>query len=185
MDGAPAYSQTNRQLAIQTPLGADVLLLEGMDGSEALSSLFAYTLLVRVFQDTVEPAALINKRIDWQLRTDGETWRPFNGMVASYSGGEAMARGQRSFQLTCVPWLWFLQHKQDSRVFQNLTAVQIATQIFDEMGFSDYDTSGLALEYKPRQYCVQYRESDYNFVSRCSRKKASSTAGNMRQANTP
>ena len=166
MDTAAAYSQANRQLAIQTPLGADTLLLEGMDGSEGLSSLFTYTLLVRVFQDSVEPAALINRRIDWQLRTDDEAWRPFNGMVASYSGGEAMGRGQRSFQLTCVPWLWFLQHKQDSRVFQNLTVVQIATQIFDEMGFGDYDTSGLAQEYKPRPYCVQYRETDFNFVSR-------------------
>ncbi len=137
-----------------------------MDGSEGLSSLFAYSLLVRVFQDTVDPAALINQRVDWQLRVDEETWRPFNGMVASYSGGEAMARGQRSFQLTTVPWLWFLQHRQDSRVFQNQTTVQIATGIFDEMGYSDYDTSGLANEYQPRQYCVQYRETDYNFVSR-------------------
>ena len=166
MDGTTAYSQAERQLAIQTPLGADTLLLEGMDGSEALSSLFTYTMRVRAFTDSVDPAQLINKRIDWQLRTEGNSWRAFNGMVASYSGGEAMARGQRSFQLTCVPWLWFLQHKQDSRVFQNQTTVQIAAQIFDEMGCSDYDTSGLAQEYKPRQYCVQYRETDFNFVSR-------------------
>ncbi len=166
MDGTTSYSQAERQLAIQTPLGSDTLLLEGMDGAEALSALFAYTLRVRVFQDSVDPAQLINKRVDWQLRTEGSAWRPFNGMVSSYSGGEAMGRGQRSFQLTCVPWLWFLQHRQDSRVFQNQTVVQIATQIFNELGYNDYDTSGLAQDYKPRQYCVQYRETDFNFVSR-------------------
>jgi type VI secretion system secreted protein VgrG len=166
MDGITAYSQTNRQLAIQTPLGPDTLLLEAMDGSEGLSSLFAYALRVRAFHDWVDPAQLITKRIDWQLRLEGESWRPFNGMVATYSGGEAMGRGQRSFQLMMVPWLWFLQHRQDSRVFQNETVVQIATAIFTELGYRDYDTSGLAQEYKPRLYCVQYRETDFNFVSR-------------------
>ncbi len=162
----PAYSQVHRQLAIQTPLGPDMLLLEGMDGSESLSSLFAYSLRVRAFTDSVDPAQLITKPIDWQLRVEHDEWRPFNGRVATFSGGEAMSRGQRSFQLTIVPWLWFLQHRQDSRVFQNQTVVEIATTIFDELGFRDYDTSGLAQAYKPRIYCVQYRETDYNFVSR-------------------
>ena len=165
MDGT-AYSQTNRQLAIQTPLGADTLLLEGMDGTESLSSPFTYSLRVRAFTDSVDPAQLITKKVDWQLRMEGEDWRPFNGMVATYSGGEAMGRGQRSFQLTVVPWLWFLQHRQDSRVFQNQTVVEIATTIFNELGFHDYDSSGLAQVYKPRSYCVQYRETDFNFVSR-------------------
>ena len=160
------YDQAPRQLAIQTPLGPDTLLLEGMDGSETLSTPFTYALRVRAFTDSVDPAQLITQRVDWQLRLDGDEWRPFNGMVANYSGGEAMARGQRSFQLTIVPWLWFLQHRQDSRVFQNQTVVQIATTIFDELGFRDYDISGLANSYKPRVYCVQYRETDFNFVSR-------------------
>ena len=171
MDGSPAssqtaYSQTERQLAIQTSLGADVLLLEAMDGSESLSSLFSFALRVRAMTDSIDPAQLITKPVDWQLRLDGGGWRYFNGLVATFSGGEAMARGQRSYTLMVVPWLWFLQHRQDSRVFQNNTVVQIATQIFTELGFKDFDTSGLAQEYKPRLYCVQYRESDFNFVSR-------------------
>ena len=166
MDGAPTYTQTNRQLAIQTPLGTDTLLLEALDGAEALSSLFSYALRVRAFDDAIDPAQLITKAIDWQIRLDGGGWRPFNGCVATYSGGEAMARGQRSYVLNVVPWLWFLQHRQDSRVFQNNTVVQIAAQIFTELGFKDFDTSGLAQEYKPRLYCVQYRETDFNFVSR-------------------
>ncbi len=166
MDGSPNYSQANRQLAIQTPLGENVLLLEALDGAEALSSLFGYALRVRAFNDAIDPAQLITKSIDWQIRLDGGGWRPFNGCVATYSGGEAMARGQRSYVLNVVPWLWFLQHRQDSRVFQNNTVIQIAEQIFTELGFKDFDTSGLAQEYKPRLYCVQYRETDFNFVSR-------------------
>ncbi len=166
MDGSPTYSQANRQLAIQTPLGTDVLLLEALDGAEALSSLFGYALRVRAFNDSIDPSQLITKSVDWQIALDGGGWRQFNGCVATYSGGEAMARGQRSYVLNVVPWLWFLQHRQDSRVFQNNTVVQIAEQIFTELGFKDFDTSGLAQEYKPRLYCVQYRETDFNFVSR-------------------
>ena len=166
MDGSPSYSQANRQLAIQTPLGTDVLLLEALDGAEALSSLFGYALRVRAFNDAIDPSQLITKSVDWQIALDGGGWRQFNGCVATYSGGEAMARGQRSYVLNVVPWLWFLQHRQDSRVFQNNTVVQIAEQIFTELGFKDFDTSGLAQEYKPRLYCVQYRETDFNFVSR-------------------
>ena len=166
MDGTPAYSQTNRQLAIQTSLGENTLLLEGMDGSESLSSLFGFQLRVRAMTDSIDPTQLITKPVDWQLALDGGGWRYFNGMVCSYSGGEAMARGQRSYTLMVVPWLWFLQHRQDSRVFQNNTVPQIAATIFTELGFKDFDTSGLAQEYKPRLYCVQYRESDFNFVSR-------------------
>ena len=166
MDGSPAYTQTERQLAIQTPLGENMFLLEAMDGSESLSSLFNFALRVRAMTDQIDPAQLITKPVDWQLRLDGGGWRYFNGLVATYSGGEAMSRGQRSYTLMVVPWLWFLQHRQDSRVFQNNTVVQIATQIFTELGFKDFDTSGLAQEYKPRLYCVQYRESDFNFVSR-------------------
>ncbi len=166
MDGTPAYSQTNRQLAIQTSLGENMLLLEGMDGSEGLSSLFGFQLRVRAMADSIDPAQLITKPVDWQLALDGGGWRNFNGMVCSFSGGEAMARGQRSYTLMVVPWLWFLQHRQDSRVFQNNTVPQIAATIFTELGFKDFDTSGLAQEYKPRLYCVQYRESDFNFVSR-------------------
>ncbi len=166
MDGSPAYTQTERQLAIQTPLGENMFLLEVMDGSESLSSPFSFALRVRAMTDQIDPAQLITKPVDWQLRLDGGGWRNFNGLVATFSGGEAMSRGQRSFTLVVVPWLWFLQHRQDSRVFQNNTVVQIATQIFTELGFKDFDTSGLAQEYKPRLYCVQYRESDFNFVSR-------------------
>jgi type VI secretion system secreted protein VgrG len=166
MDGSVGYTQTNRQLRIQTPLGEDVLLLESFDGSEQLSSCFAFSLRVRAFNDAIDPSLLITKPVDWQIRMDQDDWRHFNGLVGNYSGGEAMSRGQRSYTLMVVPWLWFLQYRQDSRIFQNKTVVQIATQIFDELGFRDYDTSGLAQVYKPHLYCVQYRETDFNLVSR-------------------
>ena len=163
MDG---FSQDRRLLTLNTPLGADTLLLERMDGTETISSLYAYTLHVRAFSDQIDPAQLIHRPVNWNLRCEDQSLRPFHGLVAAYAGGDAMSRQQRSYSLIVVPWLWFLQHRQDCRVFQQKSVVDIAKQIFAELGFSDYDTSGLAQTYPPRVYCVQYRESDFNFVSR-------------------
>lgn len=63
------------------------------------------------------------------------------------------------------PWLWMLTRTTDCRIFQNKTAVQIIEQIFSDHGFSDF-TKRLSGTYAEREYCVQYRETDFAFVSR-------------------
>ena len=63
------------------------------------------------------------------------------------------------------PWLWWLTLASNNRVFQNLATSDIVTQVFDQHGFSDYQLQ-LSGSYQPREYCVQYGESDLAFVSR-------------------
>ena len=63
------------------------------------------------------------------------------------------------------PWFWMLDQTTDSRIFQNMTTVQIIEQIFNEYAFSDFKKS-LSATYEQREYCVQYRESDFDFISR-------------------
>ena len=69
------------------------------------------------------------------------------------------------YTATMVPWLWLLTQTTDLRIFQNKSAVDIIEQIFTEKGFSDY-TKKLTAAYPLRTYCVQYRESDFKFISR-------------------
>ena len=64
-----------------------------------------------------------------------------------------------------VPWLWFLTRIADCRIFQDKTIPQIVEAVFKSRGFSDYKLS-LTGTYDQREYCVQYRETDFNFVSR-------------------
>ena len=73
------------------------------------------------------------------------------------------ARGATCCEL--VPWFWLLTRTADCRIFQNQTAVQIVQAIFDEMGFSDYQLK-LSGSYTTREFCVQYRETDFQFISR-------------------
>ncbi|MCK4629396.1 MAG: type VI secretion system tip protein VgrG, partial [Sedimentisphaerales bacterium] len=69
------------------------------------------------------------------------------------------------FQATIVPWLWFLTRVADCRIFQKITIPDIIKEVFRERGFTDFDDK-LSGSYREWEYCVQYRETDFNFVSR-------------------
>jgi type VI secretion system secreted protein VgrG len=64
-----------------------------------------------------------------------------------------------------VPWLWFLGRTTDCRIFQHKSVPDIVQQIFKDLGFTDFKVQ-LQGNFEPREYCVQYRETDLNFVSR-------------------
>jgi type VI secretion system secreted protein VgrG len=66
---------------------------------------------------------------------------------------------------TVRPWLWFLTRRADCRIFQDLTVPEILTQVFEGHETADFALE-LTQEYRTRGYCVQYRETDFNFVSR-------------------
>jgi type VI secretion system secreted protein VgrG len=64
-----------------------------------------------------------------------------------------------------VPWLWFLTRTADCQIFQNISVPDILEKVFKAFGFTDYELN-LAGHYPKREYCVQYRETTFNFVSR-------------------
>ncbi|PIX22824.1 MAG: type VI secretion system tip protein VgrG [Deltaproteobacteria bacterium CG_4_8_14_3_um_filter_45_9] len=71
------------------------------------------------------------------------------------------------YQATVVPSLWLLSYEQDCRIFQNKTVEDMIKQIFQDAGITS-DRFDFRLQNKPpqREYCVQYRETDLNFISR-------------------
>jgi len=64
-----------------------------------------------------------------------------------------------------VPWLWLLTRSADCRIFQAMTVPDILKQVFSDHGFSDV-VLRLHGTYKPWEYCVQYRETAFDFVRR-------------------
>jgi type VI secretion system secreted protein VgrG len=75
------------------------------------------------------------------------------------------ADGLVAYRAEVVPSIWFLGLTSDCRIFQTRSVPQIATTVLDKMGISDYRLS-LTHTYPPREYCVQYRESDLTFLTR-------------------
>lgn len=162
---ALGYTQTNRQLAVDSPLGQDALLLASFSGEEHLSQLFEYQL--DLLSETPDIAAkdIVGQGITFTLQRVDAAPRHFHGLVRRFSAGNLEKGGLRSYRAVVVPWLWLLGQTADCRIFQDKTAPEIIEQVFKDLGCSDYKLS-LQGTYRKREYCVQFRETDLDFVSR-------------------
>jgi type VI secretion system secreted protein VgrG len=163
---AAARTQTHRHLLCTTPLGKDVLLLTGFEGEEEMSKPYSYSLEFLSAKHDIGGKDLVGKPITWQVQPIGGTPRVYHGIVRNFAAGEVgHVLKMRAYHADVVPWIWFLTQTNDCRIFQNKTAPDIIKQIFDEGGFRDY-TPKLQGSYPTLEYCVQYRESDFDFISR-------------------
>ncbi len=159
------YTQENRRLSVETPLGRDVLLLKRFAGQERLSSLFQFELHMVSTEKAIDPADIVGKNVTVGVMRPDESWRYFNGYVSRFA---YRGRDDRFhvYYAEMVPWLWFLTRQADCRIFEQMTAQQIIEQVFSDRGFSDFSTAGIGSAPPQREYCVQYRESDFAFISR-------------------
>lgn len=155
----------NRTMAIKTPLGDDKVLLESMVGSEHLSQLFDFTISVLSSkEETITLSQLLGGNVTVRMETESGT-RYFNGVVAACSQMPPTSELFLRHQLVVRPWFWFLTRKSDSRIFQNMTVPDIVAEVFNGAGFSDFEFRTVG-EYRVWENCVQYQETDFNFVSR-------------------
>jgi type VI secretion system secreted protein VgrG len=158
------YSQENRFISLSTPLGDDVLLLEGFSGHEAISHLFSFHLDLLSEHDPIDFSKVIGKNVTITLGPLEERPRYFNGVVSRFAASGTDNRFTR-YQMEIVPWTWMLTRYADCKIFHNKKVGDILEQVFQGRGFTDYKLS-LNGSYSPLEYCVQYRETDFNFISR-------------------
>jgi type VI secretion system secreted protein VgrG len=157
------FTQTDRALRIDTPLGPDALLLRTFSGQEGVSQLFRFQLELLSEDDAIAFDDIVGKSVTIHIQTvDSE--RGLNGFISRFSQG---GRDERFtyYRAEMVPWLWFLTRTADCRIFQRKTAPDIIKKIFGDLGFTDFEFR-LHGTFRTREYCVQYRETDFNFVSR-------------------
>ncbi|NBF00942.1 type VI secretion system tip protein VgrG [Pseudomonas sp. Fl5BN2] len=158
------FQQSTRLAQVNCPLGPDVLLLKSMGGGEELGRLFDYQLQLTSSDANIDLNQLLGKPMGLSVQLDGGGQRHFHGIVARCS--QNIDTGQfASYQVTLRPWLWLLSRTSDCRIFQNLSIPQIIKQVFRDLGFSDFEDA-LSRPYREWEYCVQYRETSFDFVSR-------------------
>lgn len=155
-------SQEHRIISISSPLKKDELLLTSFQGSEYISRLFEFKLEVLSSNLVLEPEKLVGEVVTATIQNNQE--RLFSGYVSHFSFGEIKADNLRQYKLTIVPWLWFLTKSHNQRIFQEMNTKDIVSKVFKDLGFNDFKF--LAQGGKTREYCVQYGESDFDFVSR-------------------
>lgn len=167
------YAQDTRLLRLTTPLGGDTLVIEKIEGSEALSQCFGFRITALCTDAELDLNALLGQPALLQLLTQHSrsALRPFHGHVTAaelLSSDGGFAR----YAITLEPWLAFLRYRLDAYVWQNKTTLDIIEDIF-----ADYRDQGklapawrLALAdssaYRPREVCTQFEESDLAFIER-------------------
>ncbi|HWZ43289.1 MAG TPA: type VI secretion system tip protein TssI/VgrG [Candidatus Saccharimonadales bacterium] len=162
---SPTFVQGTRHFVVTTPLGADKFLLTNFQGEEQISGLFHYRLELISQDDAVDFSQIVGKNITVTIELPGGSDKQYvNGVVGKFTQGGKSARFT-TYIADVYPWLWLLTLNSDHRIFQNKSVPDILQQVFSDLGFTDFKNS-LTKTYQPREFCVQYGETSFNFVSR-------------------
>lgn len=140
-------------------------MLSRISGHEQLGRPFDFEVSLLSKSREVSPAEVLGKPMVLHLPVSPTETRYFHGLVSQLSA-EGMQGRHWLYRARMRPWLWFLSCTSNCRVFQNKTVPEIAKEIFSEHGFSDFDAASFAGDHRRWEYLVQYRESDFTFISR-------------------
>jgi type VI secretion system secreted protein VgrG len=151
-------------MEIVTPLGEDVLLFHGMSAREEMSRPFEYHLDLLSSKHDINLDDILGKNVTIKLGLPDDKTRYFNGYVTRFAQSGMYGRYHR-YSATVRPWLWFLTRTADCRIFQDMKVPDIIKAVFADHPSADFKLE-LTSTYRKWTYCVQYRETDFNFVSR-------------------
>jgi type VI secretion system secreted protein VgrG len=156
-------------MADDTPLmklrsaAGDGLLLRSLSARETMSRLFEFQITAYSADPNLAADDLLGTPVAVSVDLGDGTLRWFHGVVAAFGIDGHDGRFHR-YRLVARPWLWLLTRSSDIRIFQDQTAPEIIKSVFGE--YASHFVDELSASYTERSYCVQYRESDFNFVSR-------------------
>jgi type VI secretion system secreted protein VgrG len=158
-------TQAGRHVRVNTSLGEDKVFLETFEGEERVSDLFRYELGLLTDDPAFTMDSLLNQPAVVTINLHDDTDRNFHGIISHIEEVETRTEGHTLYRATLVPWTWLLTLFDDCRIFQNMAVPDIVQKVFSDRGFTDY-ANRLTGSYPVREYTVQYRETDLNFISR-------------------
>jgi type VI secretion system secreted protein VgrG len=158
-------AQAPRLLRIDTPLGSDAVVLRRLRVREAIGTLFHAEAEILSTNEDLQPTSLIGKTVTCSVMNDISPERHFHGMVRSFARIGPHARGVTGYRIELAPRLWNLSRTSDCRIFQDATIKDIASTLFVEHQVAPVRW-GAAVSSTRRPYCVQFNETDLEFVQR-------------------
>ncbi len=158
-----SLTQDKRLAKLETKAGQDVLVLTRFDGQESLGELFEFRIDAYSEEENVDFDKALGRPCSVTCKTyDAD--RVFHGILVE-AEWQGLKDHLHHYRLVARPWLWLLTRTSDCRIFQDMTAPDIIQKVFEDRGFKDFRSS-LNDSYPKLEYCVQYRETDFDFVSR-------------------
>ena len=157
-----------RVAVVNTPLG-DKLVLRSMYGHEELGRAFRYELDLVASDPDIDFSSVLGQTMTVELQRPDGSIREFTGHVTEFALAGGAGRDVL-YRATLSPWLELLSQTSNCRIFQHMTAPDVIKQVFRDAGFSDFEDR-LTETYPSLEYLVQYRESDFAFVSRLAERE--------------
>ncbi len=138
----------------------------GFRGTESISSLYSFQIdLLATDGSAVAADALLGMEMAVAVTLRGEQPRYFSGICNRFTAGDEDSSGRRRYRAEIVPRLWLLTRRQSSRIFQEMSVPEIIGRVLGDQPGLDFEMH-LEGTFHGRNYCVQYRETDFDFVSR-------------------
>jgi type VI secretion system secreted protein VgrG len=151
-----------RNITVSTALG-DKLLFSQMEGWDEISQCFRYETGFVSKDINIKAEDILGTPVTITVRTDSAK-RFIHGIVAEFAFHE-YREDYAHYRAVLRPWLWFLTNRSDNRILQKKSVVEIIEEVWKPYAHVKVEKR-LKKSYPPRDYCVQYRESDLSFVQR-------------------
>jgi type VI secretion system secreted protein VgrG len=133
-------------------------------GTERLGAPFEYVVSLYSKNHNIELESLLGEHATVEVRFELTEPRFFDGIICEFSH-QGSDGDHALYSAVLRPWFWLLTRNRECRIFQDMTTLEIARKIFQERGFSDLEDH-LFIGLTPREYCVQFNESDFDFINR-------------------
>ncbi|MBN9077545.1 MAG: type IV secretion protein Rhs [Rhizobiales bacterium 65-79] len=153
----------DRAAVIVTPIGSEELTFAHMTGRDEISRCFAYTVGFVSRNAEIDPLSMLGGPVSIEGES-GDPKRWFSGIVSEFRLTRIEDRITH-YEAVVRPWLWLLSNTTDCRIFQQMSVVEIVEKVFSKYGSAKFEKR-LQGSYPPREYCVQYDETDLDFVQR-------------------
>ncbi|MEM8941028.1 MAG: type VI secretion system tip protein TssI/VgrG, partial [Pseudomonadota bacterium] len=156
--------QSRKIVHLQSSLGESRAAVVSLTGREAVNDLYTFQVSVIADNDPIMPEEILGEEVMLTMRYS-DVERVVHGVVASISETEAAGDNVFEYSLEIVPKLWLLSLSAHTRIFEEMTVPDIVKSVVA-------DGCGMAVEvvtstsYRKREMCVQFEESDLQFVQR-------------------
>nr|WP_207783136.1 MULTISPECIES: type VI secretion system tip protein VgrG [Pectobacterium] len=164
-EGINVANSTGLQFTVKVgALPASTFAVVDFQLSEALNQPFALSLNLASALPGIDFGAVLDQPCELLVWYEGELKRRVSGIISAFAQGDTGFRRTR-YQAEVRPALWRLGLRTNARIFQAQKPEAIIGTLLEESGITDY-AFALRHDHAPREYCVQYRESDLAFVTR-------------------
>ncbi len=154
-----------RLIRIKSSLGENKFMLREMQLTEALGQPFVIELVADSDDFDIDPKSILGDHLTVELDISDSEQRYFDGHVTNFNYA-GLTDFRANYHITLRPWLWLLSRHVQCKIFQGKTVPDIIKQVFRDAGYDDFEDKLQRSDYPTLDYCVQYRESDFTFVSR-------------------